>query len=62
VNDELERIWKEASYPNFELLSKQLPGGTEEKRKHRSQYRRSLWRDLNAGTSDSGAGVLTTRP
>jgi hypothetical protein len=30
MNDELERIWRETSWPNFKALSWNLPGGTEE--------------------------------
>jgi hypothetical protein len=30
VNNELERMWKEAVMVYFEALSRHLPGGTEE--------------------------------
>jgi hypothetical protein len=30
VNDELERIWKEAVVAKVKVLSQHLPGGTEE--------------------------------
>jgi hypothetical protein len=32
MNDDLGRIWKETVAVSFEILSQQLPGGTEEKR------------------------------
>jgi hypothetical protein len=30
MNDELERIWKEAAVPSFKVLSQHLLGETEE--------------------------------
>jgi hypothetical protein len=30
MNNELERIWKEAAIIKFEILPRHLPGGTEE--------------------------------
>jgi hypothetical protein len=30
MNDELERIWKEAAVAKVKVLSQHLPGGTEE--------------------------------
>jgi hypothetical protein len=33
VNDELERIWKEADVAKFKVTSRHLPGGTEENHK-----------------------------
>jgi hypothetical protein len=30
VNDELERMWKEAVVALFKVLSRHLPGGSEE--------------------------------
>jgi hypothetical protein len=30
MSSELERIWKDAAVAEFEILSRHLPGGTEE--------------------------------
>jgi hypothetical protein len=50
------------SWPNFNVLSRHSPGGTEKTTKNLSQDSWSLGRDLNPGPPEYGAGVLTTRP
>jgi hypothetical protein len=61
VNDELERTWNEVTWPNFKVLSRHLPGETEENH-NLSQGSRSPGRDLNQGPLQYEAGVLNTRP
>jgi hypothetical protein len=46
MNDELERIWKEAAY--FKVLSQYLLGGTQEKHDDLSQNSRPQGIDLNS--------------
>jgi hypothetical protein len=36
INNELERMWKEAIVAKFKVLSRHLPGGTEENHKKQS--------------------------
>jgi hypothetical protein len=48
-------------WPNFKVLSRHLPGGTEENNQ-KPQDNRSPGQDLNPGTPENEAGVLTTRP
>jgi hypothetical protein len=62
VNDELERIWKEAVAAYFKTLLRQLSGGTEENHVNQSQESRSTGQDLNPGPPEYEAGALTTRP
>jgi hypothetical protein len=50
------------SWPNFKVLSRHSPGGTEDNHENRSEVSRSSDRDLNPGPPESEAGVLTTRP
>jgi hypothetical protein len=38
VNNELERIWKEAVVASVEVLSRHLFGGTEENKDRKSGY------------------------
>jgi hypothetical protein len=47
VNNEFERMWKEAVVAIFEILSYHLSGRTEETHKSFSQYNRSPARDLS---------------
>jgi hypothetical protein len=49
------------SWPNFNLLFRNWPVGTEEKHE-KSHDRRSPSRDLNPGPSEYEAGGLTTVP
>jgi hypothetical protein len=60
VNDELEKIWKEAVMTKFKVLSWYLPGGSEENHKNLSQDSQSPSQDLNLGPPEYEAGVLTT--
>jgi surfactin synthase thioesterase subunit len=59
VNDELERMWKEAVMAEFKVLSWNLPGRTEENHEKTSVRITSLVRYLNHGPSEYEAGVLT---
>jgi hypothetical protein len=52
VNKELERIWNEAIVAYFKVLSRHLPGGTEENHGNLSQDSRSPGRDLNSEPSE----------
>jgi hypothetical protein len=62
MNDELERMWKEAVVAKFKvLLFRHFPGGTE-KNQNVSQHSLSPGRNLNPGPPEYEAGVLTTRP
>jgi hypothetical protein len=49
MNDELERIWKEAVMAYFKVLCRNLPRGAEENYENLMQYRRSSGLDLNQG-------------
>lgn len=60
MNTEMGRIWKEAVLAFFEVLSHQLPGGTEESMKTVSQVRLFAVRNLNPGPSEYESGVLIT--
>jgi hypothetical protein len=62
VNTELERICKVAVVAYLKVLSRHLPGRTEENHENLSQVSRSPVRDLNPGTPEYEAGVLSTRP
>jgi hypothetical protein len=57
VNYELKRMWKKRSWRNFEVLSQDLPGGTEENHENCRDSR-----DLNPGPPEYESGVLTTGP
>jgi hypothetical protein len=57
MNDELERICKEAVVSIFEVLSRNFPGWTEENHKNLIQGSR----DLNPEPPEYEAGVLITR-
>jgi hypothetical protein len=48
-------------WPNFKVLSRHSSGKCEENHEN-PQDRRSLGRDLNPGSPECDAGVLTTRP
>jgi hypothetical protein len=61
VNDELARMWKRP-WPNFKVLSRNSPEGTDENHKNISQKSRSPGRDLNPGPPEYEAGALTIRP
>jgi hypothetical protein len=60
-DNELERMWKEAVVAFLKVLSRHLPGGTEENDENLSQNCRSPGRDLSPGPPEYEAGVLTTR-
>jgi hypothetical protein len=60
VNDELEKMWKEAVVA-FKLLSRYFSEGTDEYHET-PQDSRSLGRELNPGPPEYEAGVLTTLP
>jgi hypothetical protein len=62
VNDELERMWKEAPVAKFKMLSQHLLGGTEENHENLNQDSQSPGRDLNPGPPEYEAEMLTTRP
>jgi len=47
VNDELEGMWKETIVAYFKVLSRHLPGGTEESHKNFSQDSLSLGQNLD---------------
>jgi hypothetical protein len=51
VNDELERICRKLSWPNFKVLSRNLPGGTEEKHEKLNYDSRPLGPRFEPGTS-----------
>jgi hypothetical protein len=59
MNDEMERICKEAVMPYFKVLSKHFPTGTDENLDQGSRY---PCRDMNPGPPEYEAGVLTTQP
>jgi hypothetical protein len=58
VDNELERAWKERSWPNIRL-SRLLPGRTEKMREN-SQDNRSLCQYLNLGPLKCKAGVTVS--
>jgi hypothetical protein len=62
VNNELERMWKEAVMASFKVLSKHLPGGPEEKHEHLSQDSPSLGQELNLGPPKYKGGGISTQP
>jgi hypothetical protein len=59
VNDESERIWKQAVMAWFKGLSQHLSGGTEKTYKNLNLDSLSLGWDFNLGPSEYEAGVLT---
>jgi hypothetical protein len=61
VNDELEMTWKERPWFNFKLLSRHLPGATEETTRILTQDSRSPDQDLNPEPTEYEVGVLATR-
>jgi hypothetical protein len=48
------------SWPNFKVLSRHFPGGTELNHEEHLQNRRSPGRDFNTGPPEYEAGVFTT--
>jgi hypothetical protein len=62
VNDESERVWKEAVVGQFEVLFRHLPGGTEENHKNLSQNSWPPGRDSNPEPPEYKVGMLTTQP
>jgi hypothetical protein len=62
VNDDLERMWKEAAVAKFKMLSQHLLGGAEENHENLNQDSQSPGRDLNPGHPEYEAEMLTTRP
>jgi hypothetical protein len=61
MNNELERILKEAVVAYSKVLSRHSPGETEKMTRNLSQDFRYLDRDLNS-KPPKYEGVLTTRP
>jgi hypothetical protein len=61
MNAELERMSKEAAMFLFKVISRYLPGGTDEKHEYPSQDSQSPGRDLNPESPEYEAGVLITR-
>jgi hypothetical protein len=61
VNNELERIWKEAVVANFRYYPGVRLDGLRKPRKYFSQDKRSPVRDLNPGPPEYEVVVLTTR-
>jgi hypothetical protein len=62
MNNELERVWKEAIVTYFKILPRHLTGGTEENHgKPQSQDIRSPDCDLNPGPPEYESGVITTQ-
>jgi hypothetical protein len=61
MNDELERICRKRSWPNFKVLSRNLPGGTEGKHEKSITIAGRWGLDLNPGPPEYEVGVLTTR-
>jgi hypothetical protein len=59
VIDELETVWNKPSWPNFKVLSRRSPGGTEENHE-KPQNSRPLGRDLSQGSPEYDAGDLTS--
>jgi hypothetical protein len=47
MNVEVERVWKEAAIAIVKVLSRHLPGDTDENHENSSQDSRSLGRDMN---------------
>jgi hypothetical protein len=60
MNYKLERIWNEAAMAEFKVLSRNLPGGTEENH-GKPQDSSPPGRDFNLGFSEKEPGVLTAR-
>jgi hypothetical protein len=50
MNNELQRIWKEAVVAQFKVLPRHLPAGTEENHEKLSQCSRSSGQDLSICT------------
>jgi hypothetical protein len=59
TGNELERIWKEVITAYFKVVSRHLPGGTDENHEN-SQGSLSPGRDLRLRPSEYDVGVLTT--
>jgi hypothetical protein len=62
MNDELERIRKEAVIASSKVISLYFPRGTEENHGNISHYSRCLDQKLNAWTPENEAGALSNRP
>jgi hypothetical protein len=58
VNDELEKMLKEAVVVYFKALSQHFPGGTEENHENVINDSRSPGQDFYLGPSEEEAGVL----
>jgi len=61
VNDELERIWKKLTRPNFKELSRHSPGDTEENHDKTCENPRSRGRYFNPAPPKYETGVLNTQ-
>jgi len=57
VNNEWERIWKEAVVINFNVLSQYMAGGSDENHKSLSQDRQSSVKDSNPRRPEYEEGV-----
>jgi hypothetical protein len=57
VNDEMERIWKDAAVAKFHIYFLDLPGAIEENLSH---YTGSTVRDFNLGLPDDEGGGSPT--
>jgi hypothetical protein len=60
VNNELDRVWKEAVMALFEVLSWHLPEGLRKTTKDLGQNSWSPGRDLNPGPPEYKGGVFTS--
>jgi hypothetical protein len=58
VNNELERMWKDAVTTYVKIIAQYLP--VETKENHKKLY--SLGQDLKPGSSKYETGMLTTQP
>lgn len=58
MNNEMERIWKEAIFASFEVLYRYLPGELRKTTKNLSQDSRSPGRDLKPGHPKYEVGVI----
>jgi hypothetical protein len=61
MNNESENIWNKSAVAYLEVLSRNLPGETDETHENLIQSSRFSGRDLKAESPDYEAGELTTR-
>jgi hypothetical protein len=62
VNNELEKMWKEAVVAQFKILFRNFLEGPRKTMKYFGQNSRPPGRDMNQRPPEYEAGVLTTRP